>query len=74
MAMRGLSALLWLCLLIVSVCENVIVVGCRVDDGVTSCHDLCSVPAGAEVVLFSGDVLVLSCLPTSVKVGIDSGQ
>jgi hypothetical protein len=70
----GLFELVWLCPLILSVYESVIVDGCRMDDGVTSCHDLCSVPAGAEVVLFSGDVLVLSCLPSSVKVGIDSRQ
>jgi hypothetical protein len=74
MAVMGLFDVAWLCPLLLSVYESVFVAGCRVDDGVTSCHDLCSVPAGAEVVLFSGDVLVLSCLPASVKVGIDSGQ
>jgi hypothetical protein len=72
MAMLVLSALLcWLCL---SVCVKVFAAGCRVDDGVTSCHDLCLVPAGAELVLFSGDVLALNCLPASVKVCIDKRQ
>jgi hypothetical protein len=74
MAVMGLFELVWLCPLVLSMYESVFVDGCRVDDGVMSCHDLCSVPAGAEVVLFSVDVLVLSCLPASVKVGTDSGQ
>lgn len=64
MVMSVLVCLLVCLLLGVSAASS----ACRVDNGVASCSDLCDVPAGTKVVLFSGDVLALRCLPPSVVV------